>query len=375
MQPGQMAGIYPPTQFQQSTFNQQPPIPPSQNGQYLGSYQPNQKLGFNQQLPQQHGQLPGQYQPNQMDKLGANRQPPTQMSFQQNSPQMPLQQPPQQPLQQLPTHNSVPQLPVQQTTQLPVQQTTQLPVQHATPLQSQQPNVPQIPQVPLHPPHAPQPGQWTNTYPSNQLPQSGFNQQSAALPPPPPEHFASSYLPNQMQKLNLNQQQPPPPPPPTQFSQQSHPPQHAQMPRTYASPSHMQQPSYNQQANYNQQTSYNQQPQQRLDPDHMPSVVQVIEEDKLKYEKHDDVLFTTSIPASVPPLVTTIYNYNNLLINDGGCARPNFLRSTLYQIPINEDTLKTTQIPLGIIVQPFDESEVERKIVKIVKFFKCFINF
>jgi hypothetical protein len=106
-----------------------------------------------------------------------------------------------------------------------------------------------------------------------------------------------------------------------------------------------------------------QQTQQRLDPEAMPSVVQVIEEDKSKYDNNDNVLFTTSIPASVPPLVTTIAQNEYSVTNDGGCARPNHLRSTLYQVPVSEDTLKTTNIPLAIVVQPFDDSEVEGKIV------------
>lgn len=118
-----------------------------------------------------------------------------------------------------------------------------------------------------------------------------------------------------------------------------------------------------------QQQPYHQQTQQRLDPEAMPSVVQVIEEDKLKFDGNDDVLYTTSIPASVPPLVTTITDNENRVTHDGGCARPQHIRSTVYQVPVSEDTLKITNIPLAIVVQPFDDSEVDQKDVSFGKFF------
>ena len=109
------------------------------------------------------------------------------------------------------------------------------------------------------------------------------------------------------------------------------------------------------------QPAYSSQSQQRLDLEAMPSVVQVIEEDRAKFENNDNVLFTTSIPCSVPPLVTTFGQYEHSITNDGGCARPHHIRSTIYQVPINEDTLKTTSIPLAIVVQPFDDTEVDGK--------------
>ncbi|KAH9526477.1 Protein transport protein Sec24C [Dermatophagoides farinae] len=113
------------------------------------------------------------------------------------------------------------------------------------------------------------------------------------------------------------------------------------------------------------QSPFNQQPQQaqnKLDPDAMPSVVQVILEDKTKYETNSPVLFTTAIPASVPPLVTTVMENGNQIIQDGGCASPLFVRPTIYQVPISEDIIKTTDIPFGMLIKPFDEQEVDRKI-------------
>lgn len=102
--------------------------------------------------------------------------------------------------------------------------------------------------------------------------------------------------------------------------------------------------------------------QNRLDPEGMPSVVQVILEDKTKFESNSNVLFTTTVPATVPPLVTTIMENDLQVVEDGGTARPNFLRPTIYQVPVTEDHLKTTDIPLGLVIKPFDEQEVDGKI-------------
>lgn len=103
--------------------------------------------------------------------------------------------------------------------------------------------------------------------------------------------------------------------------------------------------------------------QNKLDPDAMPSVIQVILEDKVKYETNNNVIFTTTIPGTVPPLVTTIMENENQVVEDGGSARPIFMRPTIYQVPITEDNLKTSDIPFGIVMKPFDDLEVEGKIV------------
>ena len=58
------------------------------------------------------------------------------------------------------------------------------------------------------------------------------------------------------------------------------------------------------------------------------------------------------------------------VVEDGGCARPNFLRPTIYQVPVNEDSLKTTDIPFGLLIKPFDDQEVEGKIVRRLFLFK-----
>ncbi|KAF7491575.1 Protein transport protein Sec24D [Sarcoptes scabiei] len=105
-----------------------------------------------------------------------------------------------------------------------------------------------------------------------------------------------------------------------------------------------------------------QQQQNKLDPEAMPSVVQVLNEDKSKFESNNNVLFCTSIPAAIPPQVTTILDNENQIIQDGGSASPIFLRPTIYQVPVNEDNLKISDIPFGTVIKPFDDQEVERKI-------------
>ena len=89
----------------------------------------------------------------------------------------------------------------------------------------------------------------------------------------------------------------------------------------------------------------------------MPSVVQVITDDQDKFISGDNVIFATTIPAEVPPLVTTI-KPSETIVQDGGCARPQHLRSTIYSVPSTEETLKQTGVPFGIVINPFDESEL-----------------
>jgi len=151
--------------------------------------------------------------------------------------------------------------------------------------------------------------------------------------------------------------------------------------------SHSQQPMPSQQMQsstmlHNQQQYYSSQQMQRpmqtqstpstmsqakqLDPDMMPSVVQVIEEDMAKH-KNDHGMFLTTKPITVPPLVTTLNGQEKIIIQDGGCARPNHFRATVYMVPVNEDVLKTANIPFGFVIKPFDEEELEDSFVSKTK--------
>uniref|UniRef100_A0A8C8SSJ0 SEC24 homolog D, COPII coat complex component n=1 Tax=Pelusios castaneus TaxID=367368 RepID=A0A8C8SSJ0_9SAUR len=87
-------------------------------------------------------------------------------------------------------------------------------------------------------------------------------------------------------------------------------------------------------------------PQQRkLDPDSIPSPIQVIENDKAS---RGGQIYTTNIRGQVPPLVTT-----ECVIQDQGNASPRYIRCTAYCFPSSSDMAKQAQIPLAAIIKPF----------------------
>jgi protein transport protein SEC24 len=89
------------------------------------------------------------------------------------------------------------------------------------------------------------------------------------------------------------------------------------------------------------------QPQpRRLDPDQMPSPIQVMDDDR----KNKSGTFLTGQRGAVPPLVTTDY-----LVQDQGACSPRFLRSTLYNVPCTNDILKQTHLPFALSLSPFAE--------------------
>ncbi|XP_076233230.1 COPII coat complex component secretory 24CD [Calliopsis andreniformis] len=101
------------------------------------------------------------------------------------------------------------------------------------------------------------------------------------------------------------------------------------------------------------------QPQQarRLDPDHMPSPIQVIEDD----QHTRGGVFVTNQKGLVPPLVTTKF-----VTQDQGNASPRYIRSTMYTVPTTADIIKQTNVPFGLIVSPMAriaEGEYEPPIV------------
>lgn len=93
-----------------------------------------------------------------------------------------------------------------------------------------------------------------------------------------------------------------------------------------------------------QQGQYPQQQARRLDPDHMPSPIQVMQED----QKTKSGLFHTSQKGLVPPLVTTQFT-----VVDQGNASPRFIRSTMYTVPVTIDMMKQTAVPFGLVISPF----------------------
>ncbi|XP_077406718.1 protein transport protein Sec24C isoform X4 [Vanacampus margaritifer] len=83
--------------------------------------------------------------------------------------------------------------------------------------------------------------------------------------------------------------------------------------------------------------------QKRLDPDAIPSPIQVIEDDKAKTVEP----FTTGVRGQAPPLVTT-----NFHVKDQGNASPRFIRCTAYNIPCTADMAKQSQVPLAAVIKP-----------------------
>uniref|UniRef100_A0A3P9AWN2 SEC24 homolog D, COPII coat complex component n=1 Tax=Maylandia zebra TaxID=106582 RepID=A0A3P9AWN2_9CICH len=86
-------------------------------------------------------------------------------------------------------------------------------------------------------------------------------------------------------------------------------------------------------------------PQKKLDPDSIPSITHVIEDDQVK---QGGQVFTTNIRGQVPPLVTTDFT-----VTDQGNASPRFIRCTTYSLPCTADLAKQCQVPLAAIIKPF----------------------
>ncbi|MEE6461698.1 hypothetical protein FKM82_001378 [Ascaphus truei] len=85
-------------------------------------------------------------------------------------------------------------------------------------------------------------------------------------------------------------------------------------------------------------------PQKKLDPDSIPSPIQVIDNDKISRAGQ---VYTTNVRGQVPPLITT-----ECVIQDQGNASPRFIRCTTYCFPTSADMAKQSQIPLAAVIKP-----------------------
>ncbi|KAJ8676393.1 hypothetical protein QAD02_012180 [Eretmocerus hayati] len=95
----------------------------------------------------------------------------------------------------------------------------------------------------------------------------------------------------------------------------------------------------------------------RLDPDQMPSPIQVIQDD----QRMKGGVFTTNQKGLVPPLVTTKFT-----VEDQGNASPRFIRSSVYTVPTTADIVKQTQVPFALILSPMaqlEENECEPPVI------------
>merc|ERR1711899_485144 len=87
----------------------------------------------------------------------------------------------------------------------------------------------------------------------------------------------------------------------------------------------------------------NQNNRRTLDPDQMPSPIQVMEED----QKANGGYFDTREKGLAPPLVTTKF-----ITRDFGNASPRFIRSTMYYVPATDDMRKQSGVPFGVVISP-----------------------
>ncbi|RXG54280.1 Protein transport protein Sec24C [Armadillidium vulgare] len=98
-------------------------------------------------------------------------------------------------------------------------------------------------------------------------------------------------------------------------------------------------------------SGYNQGNQgRRLNPDDMPSPLQVMEEDR--HFKSGE--FITNLKGGVPPLVTT-----DFVVKDAGNASPRFIRSTMYNVPATQDMMKQSSVPFGLVISPLADLHPE----------------
>ncbi|XP_074619307.1 protein transport protein Sec24C-like isoform X2 [Acropora palmata] len=102
------------------------------------------------------------------------------------------------------------------------------------------------------------------------------------------------------------------------------------------------------------------QQQRRIDPDQMPSPIQVMKDDN---DAHKGSPFLTSTRGRTPPLVTS-----NFVVQDDGNCSPRFIRSTMYSIPCNKDVLQASSIPLATVITPFAETGPSELPLRIVNY-------
>uniref|UniRef100_A0A8C7HQM6 SEC24 homolog C, COPII coat complex component n=1 Tax=Oncorhynchus kisutch TaxID=8019 RepID=A0A8C7HQM6_ONCKI len=236
------------------------------------------------------------------------------------------------------------------------------------PVSLQPPNLTMMALLPLNnnlsPPPPPPPSQpfpssspYSGPPPSSQPRAPAVSRQQSFPPGPPPpvqQTFPNSAPPPVSQALYSG---PPPssqpgPFPPTFASPAQYPAQQAnplppgpmQQPPQGPQPGYAG-PQYPGQQNYGAVPAPTPAPtQKRLDPDSIPSPIQVIEDDRANKSSEP---FTTGVKGQTPPLVTT-----NFQVKDQGNASPRFVRCTAYNIPCTADMAKQSQVPLAAVIKP-----------------------
>ncbi|NWR54614.1 SC24C protein, partial [Bucorvus abyssinicus] len=170
--------------------------------------------------------------------------------------------------------------------------------------------------------------------PGQTVPGPPTSQPNHVSSPPPPSNMSGPHPGPPMSGLHG-------PPPPT------HPPQPGYQMQQNGSFGQVRGPQPNYGGAYPGTPNYGSQPgppPKRLDPDSIPSPIQVIEDDR---SNRGSEPFVTGVRGQVPPLVTT-----NFLVKDQGNASPRYIRCTSYNIPCTSDMAKQSQVPLAAVIKP-----------------------
>ncbi|KAF4112809.1 protein transport protein Sec24C isoform X1 [Onychostoma macrolepis] len=100
-----------------------------------------------------------------------------------------------------------------------------------------------------------------------------------------------------------------------------------------------------------------------LDPQLLPSVVQVIKEDRIQWEGK---VFVSECKSSVPPLSST-----QCTLEDRGNATPRFIRCTSYSFLVEAQSAQKSHLPLGAIVCPLARPEKGERDVPVCEAGDC----
>ncbi|XP_059407126.1 protein transport protein Sec24C isoform X2 [Carassius carassius] len=100
-----------------------------------------------------------------------------------------------------------------------------------------------------------------------------------------------------------------------------------------------------------------------LDPQLLPSVVQVIKEDRIQWEGK---VFVSECKSSVPPLSST-----QCTLEDRGNATARFIRCTSYSFPVDPQSAQKSRLPLGAVVCPLARPEKGEREVPVCEAGDC----
>ncbi|XP_058230725.1 protein transport protein Sec24C isoform X1 [Hemibagrus wyckioides] len=100
-----------------------------------------------------------------------------------------------------------------------------------------------------------------------------------------------------------------------------------------------------------------------LDPQLLPSAVQVMSEDRAQWEGK---IFASEPQSSVPPLSST-----SCTLEDRGNATARFIRCTSYSFPIEAQSAQQSHLPLGAILCPLARPENEERPVPVCNTGEC----